>query len=320
VIGIAVVVLLLFAIRGCLDARKERSYEKYLSDLDSLVANSSQLSTQFFDQFQDPGDADELEFQARLGAARGTSEDLLNRVQGLDTPGELSEAQADLELAFELRRDGVTSVVEQTEIALGEKGATDATAQIATDMRQFLASDVLYARAKAEIEDTLEEEGLGGDVPTSNFLPEPIELWLNRLEIDRLLSQVAGETGAAGDSTRGTEISSVVVRPGNIALTTGSLNSVPQVPNEVEVAVLNGGTGDEPDVQVAVEILGSTEPIESETSIDRINPGSEASAVVPIEGEIPEGDELTMIVTVFPVPGETIIDNNEFTYQVVFGG
>jgi len=131
---------------------------------------------------------------------------------------------------------------------------------------------------------------------------------------------VAGETGAAGDATRGTELSSVVVRPGNIALTTGSLHSVSRVPTEVEVAVVNGGTSDETDVQVAVEILGPTEPIESEASIDRINPGSEASADVPIEGEIPEGDELTMIVTVFPVPGETIIDNNEFTYQVVFGG
>jgi len=319
-IGIAVVVLLLFAIRGCLDARKERSYEKYLSDLDSLVATSSQLSSQFFQRFRDPGGASELEFQAQLGASRGTSEDILNRVQGLDTPDELSDAQADLELAFELRRDGVTSVVEQTEAALGEQGSADATAQIATDMRQFLASDVLYARAKAEIEETLEEEKLDGEVPVSAFLPEPIELWLDRLEINRLLAQVAGETGAAGDATRGTEISSVVVRPGNIALTPESLNTVSRVPTDIEVAVLNGGTSDETDVPVAVEILGSTEPVESETTIARINPGSEASATVPIDGEVPEGDELTLIVTVFPVPGETIIENNESTYQVVFGG
>lgn len=319
-IAIGVIVLLLFAIRGCLDARKQRSYEKYLSDLDSLVATSGQLSSQFFQRFRDPGDASELEFQAQLGASRGTSEDLLNRVQGLDTPDELSDAQADLELAFELRRDGVTSVVEETEAALGNKGSADATDQIATDMRQFLASDVLYSRARTEIVATLSEEDLDGDVPISNFLPEPIELWLDRLEIDRLLSQVAGETGAAGDSTRGTELSSVVVRPGNVALTAGSLNNVSRVPTEVEVAVLNGGTSSEADVQVAIEILGSTEAVESETLIARINPGSEASAVLPIQGEIPEGDELTMIVTVFPVPGETIIDNNEFTYQVVFGG
>ena len=36
-----------------------------------------------------------------------------------------------------------------------------------------------------------------------------------------------------------------------------------------------------------------------------------------IDGEIPSGEELTLNVTVFPVPGESIIDNNEATYQVV---
>jgi hypothetical protein len=318
-IGLVVLVLLLLAVRGCLDARKERSYENYLRDLESLVATSSQLSDEFFQRFRDPGGASELEFQAQLGSSRGTSEDLLNRVEGLDTPGELSEAQKDLELAFELRRDGVTSVVEQTEAALGDQ-SQEATSQIATDMRQFLASDVLYARAAEEMNQVLEEEGLEGEVPGSTFLPQPIELWLDRLEIARLLAQVAGDTGAAGDATRGTEISSVTLRPGNVPLTPDTLNTVGPIPTDLEVGVLNGGLSDETDVVVAFELLGSTEPIESETTIPRIDPGEEGTAVLPISGEIPADDELTLIVTVFPVAGESIIDNNEFVYQVSFGG
>ena len=55
-IGVVVLVLLLFAIRGCLDARKERSFENYLRDLSALVTTSNQLSSEFFDRFQDPGD------------------------------------------------------------------------------------------------------------------------------------------------------------------------------------------------------------------------------------------------------------------------
>ena len=43
VIGAVVLVLLLFAIRGCLDARKERSFENYLRDLSALVSTSNQL-------------------------------------------------------------------------------------------------------------------------------------------------------------------------------------------------------------------------------------------------------------------------------------
>ena len=315
-----VLVGLLFGIRLILDARKERSYDNYLRDLESLVATSSQLSDEFFARFRDPGGAGELEFQAQLGSSRGTSEELLNRVEGLDTPDELDDAQEDLELAFELRRDGVTSVVEQTEVALGDQGAAEATAQIATDMRQFLASDVLYARAAEEITNVLEEEELGGEVPSSNFLPEPPEPWLDDLEIARLLAQVAGETGAAGDATRGTEISSVALRPGNVPLTPDTLNTSAQVPTELEVGVLNGGTGEETDVIVSFELLGSTEPIEGEVPIPRINPGEEGTAVIPIAGEISEGDELTLVVTVFPVAGESIVDNNELAYQVSFGG
>ena len=319
VIGVGVIVLLLFGVRSCLDARKERSFENYLRDLESLVTTSSQLSDDFFQRFRDPSDATELEFQAQLGTSRGTAEDLYNRVEGLDAPDDLSDAQADLELAFELRRDGVTSVVEQTEIALGEEGSQDATRQIATDMRQFLASDVLYARAQEKITDVLAEEELGGEVPSSNFLPEPIELWLDDLEIDALLSQVAGETGAAGDATRGTELSTVTLSPGNIPLTPETLNTVGQVPAQIEVGVLNGGTTEETDVVVSYELLGSTEPVEGEGTIGRIDPGTEGVAVLPVQGEIPEDDDLTLIVTVYPVPGESIVDNNELAFQVRFG-
>jgi hypothetical protein len=319
VIGVGVIILLLFGVRSCLDARKERSFENYLRDLESLVTTSSQLSDDFFQRFRDPGDATELEFQAQLGTSRGTAEDLYNRVEGLDSPDELSDAQADLELAFELRRDGVTSVVEQTEIALGEQGSQDATRQIATDMRQFLASDVLYARAQEEIVRVLEEEELEGEAPSSNFLPEPIELWLDDLEISTLLAQVAGETGAAGDATRGTELSTVTLSPGNVPLTADTLNTASQIPTDIEVGVLNGGATEETDVVVSFELLGSTEPIQGEATIPRINPGEEGVANLRVQGEIPEEDDLTLIVTVYPVPGESIVDNNELAFQVRFG-
>lgn len=319
-IGIGVIVLILFAVRGCLDARKERAFENYLRDLDSLATTSSQLSDEFFGRFRDPGDATELEFQAQLGSSRGTSEDLLNRVESLDSPDQLSDAQADLELAFELRRDGVKSVVEETEVALGNQGSQEARQQIATDMRQFLASDVLYARAAAEITKVLDEEKLDGDVPSSNFLPEPIEPWLDDLEIATLLAQVAGETGAAGDSTRGTELSTVTLSPGNIPLTPETTNTAGQVPTKIEVGVLNGGTTDETDVVVSFQLLGSTEPVQGQATIPRINPGEEGTISIPVKGEIPEDDDLTLIVTVFPVPGESIVENNRLAFQVRFGG
>jgi hypothetical protein len=72
------------------------------------------------------------------------------------------------------------------------------------------------------------------------------------------------------------------------------------------------------DVPVAYELLGSTDTIEGQGTIARIKAASTASTVLSVEGEIPTGEELTLTVTVFPVPGETLVDNNEATYQVIF--
>ena len=211
-------------------------------------------------------------------------------MQGLDTPDELSDAQADLELAFELRRDGVTSVVEQTEAALGDEGSPEATAQIATDMRQFLASDVLYARAQAEIEDVLagggaRRRGAGVELPARADRAVARPTSRSTLSCRRSRARRA----RPGDATRGTEISSVIVRPGNVPLTPDRSTPSAQVPTRSRSAVLNGGTTDETDVVVAFEILGSTEPVEGETTIDRINPAPEGTAVIAVNGEIPEG-------------------------------
>lgn len=318
VIGVGVLILLLLGLRACLDARKERSFENYLRDLEALVTTSNQLSDEFFKRFRDPGQATELEFQAQLGSSRGTSEDLLDRAEGLDTPDQLGDAQSDLELAFELRRDAVGTIVEEIEVALGEEGSQAAYEEIARDMREFLASDVLYDRAREEIERVLAEEEIGGEVPTSMFLPEPIEPWLDRLEIARLLAQVAGETGAADGGTRGTELGTVSLSPGNVPLTPDTLNTIGRTPDKIEVTVLNGGIQDETDVLVAYELLGSAEPVEGETMIPRIRPAESASGVIPVTGEISPDEELTLVVTVLPVPGESIVDNNELAFQVVF--
>ena len=165
----------------------------------------------------------------------------------------------------------------------------------------------------------LDEEELPGEVPESVFLTET-DRWLDRLQLAVALSQVAGSTGAAGGVDRGTELSSVVLRPGNVPLAIDTPNTLGQTPNEIEIAVLNGGTIDETDVLVGYELLGSTEPIEGETTIPRIKAAATESAVIAIDGEIPTDEELTLTVTVFPVPGESIVDNNELTYQVLFEG
>jgi hypothetical protein len=103
-----------------------------------------------------------------------------------------------------------------------------------------------------------------------------------------------------------------------VPLVVDTLNTLGAAPTAIEISVLNGGTADEVDVPVAYELLGSTDTIEGQGTIPRIKAAATASTVLTVEGEIPSGEELTLTVTVFPVPGETLVDNNEATYQVIF--
>ena len=49
-----VLILVLLAFKGCLNARKERSFENYARDLEGIVAQSQQLSKEFFTRLSDP--------------------------------------------------------------------------------------------------------------------------------------------------------------------------------------------------------------------------------------------------------------------------
>lgn len=51
-VTIVILILLFLAFRGCLNARKERSFENYVNDLSALTAETKQLSDNFFAAFK----------------------------------------------------------------------------------------------------------------------------------------------------------------------------------------------------------------------------------------------------------------------------
>jgi hypothetical protein len=317
-IGVLILILLLLAIRGCLNARKEREFENYARDLDAIVAESNQLSETFFNRLSNPErNTSELNLQAQIGSDRNTAEGLLNRVEGLDTPGELEGAQDELVQAFELRRDGLAGIADQIPTALGGN-STEAIQAMVGDMKEFLASDVLYARARANIIEVLDEEGIAAEVEPSMFLPDPIEQWLDSVQLTTIITAAAGEEIAC--EVCGTELLSTTLNPGGVALTPDSLNTfTPQGgPPEIDVEVQNGGDAEVNGLVVSFELTGGAEPIEGETTIDRIAPGGIETATLAFDSDPETGTELSLEVTVAPVPGETLTDNNTAIYPITF--
>jgi hypothetical protein len=320
-VGVGVIVLFLIlivlGIRGCLNARKERGFENYARDLNAIAAQSDQLSTDFFGRLGDPGNLTALSFEAEISSYRGSAENLATRVEDLDAPDELKGAQSELELAFELRRDALIGISEQIGNALGTRDGNDAEASIAGYMRYFLASDVLYERARGQINAELEDQGISETAPESIFLTE--ERWLDPLEVSSALAPVAGGRQATS-RTHGLALFQTTIQPGDVTLDPSAAATISGTDSlELEVQAENQGDSEEADITVSFELTGGGQTISGDGTIQRIAAGAVQTATIPIEPAPDPGQQLTLEVTVQPVPGEQISSNNTSTYQVTFG-
>jgi hypothetical protein len=317
-IGVLIIVLLLLAVRGCLNARKERGFENYASDLSSIAAQSNQLSSEFFTRLEDPpNNTDELSLEAQIAADRGNAEALLQRVEGLDTPDELSNAQAELVEAFELRRDALAGIAEDIPIALGDEDRNEAIDRIASDMRSFLASDVLYARARDQIVAVLADEGINEKVPESVFLPEPVDRWLDHLQLTTVLSTFAGDAGAT-QGVHGLALLSTTIDKTPLTADAETSVSLGKGAPQIDVEVQNQGDTEESDVTVSYSFSGGAVPLEGEGSIAKLDAQGIETISLGLE-DVPDTDvPLTLQIEVLPVPGEEVSDNNAATYTVTF--
>ena len=317
-VGIGVLLILLFGIRACLDARTERGYENYLSDLNSAVDGSNQVSTGFFSRLIDPqSGTSEIELQANIGSDRSAAESQLQQVEGLDVPGDLSDAQDQLTQAFELRRDALAGVADDIPTALGSEGRSDAIERIVGDMKAFLASDVLFERARLEVNDKLSAEEIEGHVQVSQFLPDPVDRWLDDLSLTSILSTYATETGTV-KGIHGVALISTSLDKTDLLAESDNAISLGKDPPQITVVVQNQGDTVEKEVTVSYTLNGGPTPLEGEQVISSIDPGGTSEATIAFDAEPPTDVPLTLEVKVFPVIGESSTDNNTATYTITF--
>jgi CARDB len=309
--GLLVLILLVLGVRGCLNARKDRALSDYAGDVTQIVDETSQTSKSFFDKLSDPGGLSVTEFVAEVNADRSAMDNYLSRVDGLDAPGDMGDAQTALELVYALRSSAMAEVAEKMSTALGDVGAEKATAAIANQMRKLAASDVLYASVvRPEIDAALADNGIEGeDVPESVFVPDGTK-WLDEEEIGSALGSVSGAeadvAGVHGLGLIGTSVNGTELVAESVTAVSGE-----ETP-EVEVRVQNQGESTENGITVTVSVDGTS----TQGEISTIEAGEEATATIPLI-PTPRG-EVTLEVEAEPVPGEQVSENNEATYTVEF--
>jgi hypothetical protein len=312
--GLLVLILLVLGVRGCLNARKNRALSDYARNVAQILDGTEQTSKSFFEKLEDPGSLSVTEFVAEVNADRSAMDSYVARIDGLDTPGDMSNAQDSLELVYELRGSAMEEIAEQMSTALGDVGSEKATEKIAKQMSVLSASDVLYAEvARPEIDGVLADNGIeGDDVPESAFVPDPTE-WLDESAVSAALGSVSGSSGGEatpgvhglgllGTSLNGTELSAE-----------GTTSVAAEETPEVEVTVQNQGESTENGITVSVTVSGG-ETLQQD--IPSLEAGAEETVTIPL-ARTPTG-EVTLEVEAEPVPGEEVSENNEASYTVLF--
>ncbi|MDX6609858.1 MAG: hypothetical protein QOF85_1783 [Solirubrobacterales bacterium] len=306
-------ILIVLGVKGCLDARKSRALSDYARNVTQIVEETKQRSKAFFDKLEDPGSLSVTEFINQVSADRSAMDNYASRVDGLDTPGDMSHAQNALELVYELRASAMSEIAEKMSTALGDVGSQQATKSIAMQMRKLLAADVLYAAVvRPEINGVLAANGIdGSDVPKSVFLPDETR-WLDESEVSASLASVSGSSSSETTSVHGLGLISTSIN--GTELTPESTTSVSSEGTpEVEVEVENQGESTENGINVSVSVSGGTT---LSGTIDSIGAGESSTAVIPLT-PAPSG-EVTLEIKVDTVPGEQVATNNEASYTVAF--
>ena len=317
--GVIFIVVVVLGIRGCLNARAERGFENYARDLASIGTESQQLSKEFFGRLQDPGDLTELSLGAEIDADRGDRREPARARRRASThPTSWPRRRPSWYRPSTLRRDGVGGVADEIDTALAKDGSKEATERIASYMRYFLASDVLYGRSREAVETELANQDIVPDekLSTEPFLPEPAENWI---DATNLTSTISGVTASGGGECSG--VCGIALLETSIAGTVLTADALTNVaggsPYELEVSVQNQGESEVTDVAVDFTMSGG-DSIEGSGSISRIDVGGTESAKLNIQPNPESGTEYTLEVTAQPVEGEEIADNNTATYTVVF--
>jgi len=311
--GLIVLILLVLGVRGCLDARADRALRDYAGDVTQIVDETAQTSKSFFGKLSNPGELSVTEFVAEVNADRSAMDNYQARVDGLDAPGDMGDAQTALELVYELRSSAMTVIANRMSTALGDAGAEKATEAIARQMRKLVASDVLYETVvRPEINGVLDENDLSDDaVPRSVFVPDENK-WLEEGEVSSALGSVSGASGAATPGVHGLGLISTAIAGTELSPEAPATVSAEETP-ELEVEVQNQGESTENGVTVTVTVNGGNSV---QQDISEIAAGETATATIPLT-PAPKG-KATLEVVAEPVPGEQVSENNEATYTVTF--
>jgi hypothetical protein len=319
-VGIVLIILIALLVNGCLKGEKTQALKNYNREVSTVAQEFDEhVSRPLFEALSNAAGKSALNVEVQVGQLRVLAQQLATRVKNLSTPGEVSSAQRDLLLAFDLRSEAVAKIAGLVPTALGGQGK-QAISQIAGDLELFLASDVIYSqRAAPLIQQALASDGIHG-LTTAPSRSLPNIGWLEPTTAEaRITGKGSGSTqsqavtGNHGSALKGVSVGATTLEP------EPTLNHITGGGSPTfTVQVENSGEATETNVKVDITITAGGKQFKASHAIEKTEPGKTVSVDIPVTG-VPLGSAAKIEVNIEGVPGENDLENNKQTYLAVFG-
>ncbi len=323
-VALVAFILLVLLVSSCRSSRRENALKEYNRSVTELAADSDGVGRSFFSALDAASSGTDVD--VRVNQLRLTADELVKRADALDPRDELDRAQGSLQLALNLRAQGLRKIADKLPGALvagraNAQSVETALSQIAGQMEQFLASDVIWSqRTKPYITDALADAGVKGqNVRDSRFLRNLG--WLDPNQVaERLGAQRAGggqgadpnpAPGLHGHALTSVSAGSTTLQPAPAP------NRVSRVAPSFTVKLANGGDSDEREVVVRATVEANGRSTRRRKTIAQTTAKGDATVTIPLGGNAPAGTA-TLTVSIDKVPGEDKVDNNKQTYLINF--
>jgi hypothetical protein len=314
-VGLAFLILVVIAFRGCLEARSDRALRNYDSNVATIMQQSEQSGKDFFQLLSSPSGTSPVDVQNQVFAQRDASSTLLDRADSLDTPGQMSDAQAAVEQTLTLRRNALTAIAANVTQAAARTQTANAITTIGDAMGSLYASDILWTQiSKPEITKVLKDEGVEGQpLPAGNFMPDNATDYLDQASLVTKINAITGTSSSTAGGVHGLSLDSTTI--GDTTLDPDVTTTVPSDAQEIDIDVTNSGESDETGISVTVQLGGSS----LTGQLQSLSAGQSGTIKIPLTTKPTPGTPTQVEVVVNPVPNEQLTDNNQSTYNVVFG-
>jgi hypothetical protein len=322
-VGVLLLILVVVGINGCMKSRKSNALKDYNREVTAVVKSSDDSVMRPFFQLMSNGAQEGQRLQVQVNQLRLAADEDAARARGFSVPGAMRDAQDDLLMVLNFRRQGLARIADAIPAGQGRGvPAEQAVNAIAANMQLFLASDVVYSQRVAPyIKEALDKAGVEGQtIPTSRSLPS-VE-WLSPATVaQRIGSEAAGNTATGGSVAPGLHGHGLIsVSAGGVTLQPGGVvNRVPSTGGVTFTAVLqNQGDSNERNVRVTVTVRGGPSPITVQKVIPQTTAKQQSTVEIPLGAAPPLGQATTVEAVINKVPGEKNTENNRQTYTVLF--